>query len=93
VNNRLSIYILLCLAILACGQAAAQGTYGTKVNAGDPDVGLPLSQFAPIGALAQNTFWISYWDLNANGLYDAQDVPYLQFGSINFPGLRIVGSE
>jgi hypothetical protein len=86
------IYILLCLAILASGQAAAQGTYGTKVQAGDPDVGLPLSQFAPIGAYPQNFFWISYWDLNANGLYDAQDVPYLQFGSTNFfaPAQRIV---
>jgi hypothetical protein len=65
--------------------------FGTKVNAGDPDVGLPLSQFEAIpvpGAAAvlwQNNFWIYYWDLNANGLYDAQDVPYLQFGSMNFP--------
>jgi len=87
-NNRLSICILLCLAILASGQAAAQGTYGTKVNAGDPDIGLPLSQFQPIGALGQNAYWISYWDLNANGLYDAQDVPYLQFGSTNFPAAQ-----
>ncbi|OPY50306.1 MAG: hypothetical protein A4E49_02781 [Methanosaeta sp. PtaU1.Bin112] len=88
-NNRLSICILLSLAILASGLAEAQGTYGTKVQAGDPDIGLPLSDFAPIpvpGAadpLWQNNFWISYWDLNANGLYDAQDVPYLQFGSSN----------
>ena len=97
-NNRRSICILLCLAILASGQAAAQGTYGTKVNAGDPDVGLPLSNFAQIPAagtpaiLWQNNFWISYWDLNANGLYDAQDVPYLQFGSTNLfpPAQRIV---
>ena len=85
-NYRISICILLCLAILASGQAAAQGTYGTKVNAGDPDVGLPLSAFAPIPVPGwQNSFWISYWDLNANGIYDAQDVPYLQFGSTNFP--------
>jgi hypothetical protein len=98
VNNRQSIYILLCLAIFASGQAAAQGTYGMKVNAGDPDIGLPLSDFAPIPVLVpgvayqQNQFWISYWDLNANGLYDAQDVPYLQFGSTNFfpPAQRIV---
>jgi hypothetical protein len=83
--------------MLACGQAAAQGTYGTKVMAGDPDIGLPLSNFAAIptpGAadpLWQNNYWISYWDLNANGLYDAQDVPYLQFGSTNlFPAQRIV---
>lgn len=97
-NNKLSICILLCLAILASGLAEAQGTYGTKVQAGDPDIGLPLSQFAPIPvtgtaqSLWQNNFWISYWDLNANGLYDAQDVPYLQFGSTNFfpPAQRIV---
>lgn len=87
-NNKLSICILLCLAILASGLAEAQGTYGTKVQAGDPDVGLPLSNFAAIPAgsvLVQNNFWISYWDINANGLYDAQDVPYLQFGSTNLP--------
>jgi hypothetical protein len=92
VNNRLSIYILLCLAILASGQAAAQGTYGTKVTAGDPDVGLPLSNFAAIGGpgAIQANAYVSYWDINANGLYDDQDVPYLQFGSLNFPGLRFV---
>ncbi len=99
-NNRQSIYILLCLAIFASGQAAAQGTYGTKVNAGDPDVGLPLSNFAAIGLgvawppdpAGQASFWISYWDLNANGLYDDQDVAYLQFGSTNIlpPAQRIV---
>jgi hypothetical protein len=49
VNYRISICILLCLAILASGQTAAQQTYGTKVNAGDPDVGLSLSQF-PLGS-------------------------------------------
>jgi len=81
--------------MLASGLAEAQGTYGTKVQAGDPDIGLPLSQFAAIPPgliLSQSNFWISYWDLNANGLYDAQDVPYLQFGSTNFfpPAQRIV---
>jgi hypothetical protein len=94
VNNRLLICILLCLAILASGQAAAQGTYGTKVQAGDPDVGLPLSNFAalvpPVPAANQALAYISYWDINANGIYDDQDVPYLQFGSLNFPGLRFV---
>ncbi|MCK9564869.1 MAG: hypothetical protein M0Q43_02320 [Methanothrix sp.] len=89
-NNRISICILLCLAILASGQAAAQQTYGTKVNAGDPDVGLPLSNFAAIGIPPQNGVYVSYWDLNANGIYDGQDVPYLQFGSSNTPGLRFV---
>ncbi|MFA6371600.1 MAG: hypothetical protein WCW68_03150 [Methanothrix sp.] len=93
VNNRISICILLCLAILASGQAAAQQTYGTKVNAGDPDVGLPLSNFGfGVGAPGANQFfvWISYWDINANGLYDDQDVAYLQFGTVNAAGLRFV---
>jgi hypothetical protein len=49
-------------------------------------VGLPLSNFAPIGAgVLQNNYWISYWDLNSNGQYDDQDVAYLQFGSTNIP--------
>jgi hypothetical protein len=92
VNNRITICILLCLAMLACSQAAAQGTFGTKVNAGDPDVGLPLSPFALIGAPSAIQFfaWVSYWDINANGLYDDQDVPYLQFGSVNAAGQRFV---
>ena len=92
-NNRISICILLCLAILASGLAAAQGTYGTKVRAGAPDVGLPLSSFAAIGLPAsQAAAWISYWDIGSNpGLYDDQDVAYLQFGSTNFPpALRVV---
>jgi hypothetical protein len=73
------------------GQAAAEGTYGTKVKAGDSDVGLPLSNFAPIGlAGPQNAYWVSYWDINSNGLYDDQDVPYLQFGSANIVGQRFV---
>lgn len=86
--------------MLASGLAEAQGTYGTKVQAGDPDVGLPLSNFATIGLglawppdpAGQASFWISYWDLNANGLYDDQDVAYLQFGSTNIlpPAQRIV---
>ena len=58
-------------------------------------MGLPLSNFAPIGTgagipLGQASAWISYWDINANGIYDGQDVPYLQFGSFNLPGLRFV---
>jgi len=90
VKYRISICILLCLAILASGQAAAQGTYGTKVQAGDPDVGLPLSTFAPLVPpipLPQSQFnaYVSYWDLNSNNVYDAQDVAYLQFGSSNAP--------
>ena len=86
----IAICIFLCLALIS-GLAEAQQNFGTKVKSGDSDVGLPLSQFAAIpvpGAAAlgwQNNFWISYWDLNANGLYDDQDVPYLQFGSYLVP--------
>lgn len=93
---RISICILLCLAILACGQAAAQQTYGTKVQSGDSDVGLPLSTFAPIpagnpGATTQNLAYISYWDVGATpGIYDDQDVVYLQFGSAVGGANRIV---
>lgn len=95
-NNRISISILLCLAILACGQAAAQQTFGTKVNAGDPDVGLPLSNFAAIGLPpTQTVAWISYWDIGSNpGLYDDQDVAYLQFSGptvIRANNIRLTG--
>lgn len=125
-KSRILICILLCLAILATGMAAAQDelvvvadkatyeaavreaaqaycppfgqtaaaseTYGTKVKAGDPDIGLPLSIFSPVGAPGATQFnaWISYWDVNANSIYDDQDVPYLQFGSINQAGARFV---
>jgi hypothetical protein len=87
VNNRITICILLCLAILACGQAAAQQTYGTKVQAGDPDVGLPLSLFSGfVGLPPQILGWISYWDIGTNpGFYDDRDVPYLQFGGPTIP--------
>jgi hypothetical protein len=84
--------------MLACGQAAAQGTYGTKVNAGDPDVGLPLSPFAPIGGIGgvppvttQFLVFVSFWDVGATpGLFDNQDVVYLQFGSSIGTATRIV---
>jgi hypothetical protein len=83
-------------ALAACpqyGQAAAEGTFGTKVVSGDSDVGLPLSLFTPpVGAPGANQgfVWISYWDMNANSIYDDQDIPYLQFGSINTAGGRFV---
>jgi len=81
--------------MLACGQAAGQGTYGTKVNAGDPDVGLPLSTFSNIGgsgsANPQWNAWLSFWDIGSTpGLYDNQDVVYLQFGSAAATASRIV---
>jgi hypothetical protein len=76
----------------AYGQAAATSeTYGTKVKSGDSDIGLPLSAFMPAGFPTQLFSWISYWDVNANGLWDNEDVPYLQFGSLNAgPGSRFV---
>ncbi|MCX6678437.1 MAG: hypothetical protein NTU95_10930 [Methanothrix sp.] len=90
-NNRISICILLCLAILASGQAAAQQTYGTKVRSGDSDVGLPLSTFSAfVGLPAQSNTYVSYWDINANNVYDDQDVAYLQFGSAAVVGSRFV---
>lgn len=87
-NYRISICFLLCLAILASGQAAAQPTFGTKVNNVDGDIGLPLSAFSniPAGgsgtATSQWNAYLSYWDIGASpGLYDDHDVVYLQFGS------------
>jgi hypothetical protein len=88
-NLRIPLGILLSLAIFASGLAAAQpGTFGTKVTSGDPDIGLPLSNLAPIGGVApggattQLSAFISYWDVGATpGIFDDQDVVYLQFGS------------
>jgi hypothetical protein len=86
-------------SLAACpqyGQAAAEGTYGTKVMAGDSDIGHPLSQFAAIpgpnpAATAQNFAFVSYWDIGATpAIYDDQDVVYLQFGSVFAGPNRIV---
>ncbi len=76
-----SIAILLCLVLLASGQAAAQ-QFGTKVQSGDPDVGLPLSGFSPfVGIPPQNPAFLAYWNIGSTpGLYDDQDVAYLEFG-------------
>jgi len=82
VKYRISICILLCLAILASGQAAAQ-QFGTKVQAGDPDVGLPLSTFSLVGIPTQNIVGVAYWDIGSSpNIYDDKDVAYLQFGNI-----------
>jgi len=78
------------------GQAAAEGTFGTKVKAGDEDVGIPLSLFSasvgtPPAIMIQFNAWVSYWDIGTTpGFYDDQDVAYLQFGSNIFGPLRIV---
>lgn len=91
-NLRIPLGIMLSLAIFTCLATAQPALFGTKVKLGDPDMGLPLSPFAPIPplplAIQQSNYWISYWDINANGLYDDQDVPYLQFGTVNFPAAQ-----
>ncbi len=97
-NSRIPLGILLSLAIFAsCLAAAQEGTFGTKVKSGDPDVGLPLSEFAPIGGVVpggadfQWNAYISYWDVGVTpGIFDDQDVVYLQFGSAAAGPQRIV---
>jgi hypothetical protein len=96
---RLSVFVstLICLMILISGQTAAQ-QFGTKVLAGDPDVGLPLSAFSDIpaagGSGTATTQWnvyLSYWDIGSTpGLYDDKDAVYLQFGSANTGANRII---
>jgi hypothetical protein len=68
--------------LFGSAQAAAQyttpGTYGSKVQAGDSDVGLPLSQFSG----QQLVGCIFYWDIGAtSGIYDDKDVAYLRFSA------------
>jgi hypothetical protein len=85
--------ILVVLTMLSAGQDAS--TYGTKVEAGDPDVGLPLSSFSAVAvsgaATPQSLAFISYWDIGSTpGIYDDKDPVYLQFGSVPFGANRIV---
>ncbi|MDM7934143.1 MAG: hypothetical protein QUS08_01970 [Methanothrix sp.] len=85
---RTAIYAaLLCLVLLTTVPAVAQ--FGSKVQTGDPDVGLPLSAFAFVGGPSpQAASWLAYWDIGTTpNFYDDQDVAYLQFGTV-FP--RIV---
>jgi len=90
-NPKLTICLFICLTIIAAGQAAGQPTYGTKVQAGEADIGLPLSGFTLLFSTPnQVNSWISYWDINANGMFDEQDVPYLQLCSANVAGQRCV---
>jgi hypothetical protein len=84
--------IILCLTVLASGQAAA---FGEKITALSPDLGFPLSAFAPIGGVApvtgQNSAWIAYWDIGTTPNYfDDADVAYLQFGSSGAAANKIV---
>jgi len=80
--------------LLILGSAwASDSTFGTKVEAGDSDIGLPLSPFSALvgatGATAsQINVGVSYWDIgSAPGVYDDKDPVYLQFGaSLPFGG-------
>jgi len=99
--NRSAMLVLgLVLVLLVAGQAAAQ-TFGTKVEAGDPDVGFPLSAFSAIGptpaipggfgVFPQTNAFVSYWDIGTTpGEYDDKDVVYLQFGGSTGTAARIV---
>lgn len=85
-KRAVDISAILCILAIASGQAMAQQqtTFGSKVTAGDPDVGIPLSNFANIGTAigGQANAWVAYWDIGANpGIYDDKDIAYLQFGS------------
>lgn len=71
--------------MLTAGPAVAQ--FGSKVQTGDPDVGLPLSAFAAVGGVLpfaqQANSWLAYWDVGTTpNFYDDQDVAYLQFGNV-----------
>jgi hypothetical protein len=89
----MAVAVMLMLGLF--GGAAAQ-TFGTKVTAGDPDVGLPLAPFGAGGITGdpidgQDSAYLSYWDIGSTpGLYDDKDVVYLQFGSVAFGANRIV---
>ena len=76
--------------LLILGSAwASDCTFGTKVEAGDSDVGLPLSPFSAFVGItgataAQINVGVSYWDIGSSpGVYDDKDPVYLQFGSSN----------
>jgi len=99
INRSAMLVVGLILVLLVAGQAAAQ-IFGTKVNVGDPDLGLPLSLFtatpfgmggtgtAPAPGGAQGCVWLSYWDIGSTpGIYDSEDVVYLQFGSATGAGV------
>jgi hypothetical protein len=83
----------MLLTILSVGQCVAE--FGTKVQAGDPDVGLPLSPFSAVGGTGggvttQAFAFVSYWDIGSTpGIYDDKDPVYLQFGSAPGTAARI----
>jgi hypothetical protein len=84
-------FTLICSIILLLSIADAQ-SFGTKVKMVDPDLGLPLSTLgAATGTPPQNNVYIAYWDIGATpGLYDNEDVVYLQLGSVLGPVNKIV---
>jgi hypothetical protein len=72
--------------------AASAQSFGTKVKMGDPDLGIPLSTLGnATGFPFQNSVYVAYWDIGATpGLYDNEDVVYLQLGSVLGPVNKIV---
>ncbi len=79
--------LALGLLLILSSAWASECTYGSKVQAGDSDVGLPLSAFSAVGIPPQTFAWVGYWDIGSSpGIYDDKDVAYLQFGSVPGPG-------
>lgn len=53
-------------------------SFGTVVQSGDPDVGLPLDNFASF----QSPLNLYFWDIGTeSGQFDAEDVVYLNIGN------------
>jgi hypothetical protein len=78
------IALLAVSILLVLGMAmASEYAYGSKVQAGDSDVGLPLHLFGPTapGTAFQIPAHIAFWDIGTvPGAYDSEDVVYLHFG-------------
>ncbi|MCJ7445268.1 MAG: hypothetical protein MUO26_12225 [Methanotrichaceae archaeon] len=81
-NNKIVVPIIICLILLLSGATDAQ-VFGTKVKMEDQDFGFPLTTPGATGFPFQNAVYIAYWDIGATpGLYDNEDVVYLQLGSV-----------
>ena len=89
------VMLALSLLLILGSAWASECTFGSKVQAGDSDVGTPLSAFSAVGTLPggqnQANVWVAYWDVGSTpGVYDDHDVAYLQFGSVAFGSFKIV---
>ena len=83
--------IAFCLMFFLGAALASAQQFGTKVQAEDSDVGLPLSAFSAVGTPPQTIAWVGYWDIGSSpGVYDDRDVAYLQFGSVAIGVLKAV---